>query len=176
MPLPELSDVFMQHNLKQLSQVINYCNPAELSLLRTAILVDTGADIYHNHLNEMLDDELLDKLHEFESAQQALISAIMLNEEDGTSGFVIRGISFTRVFGLLTFIFGAAYVVCITWIPIPEDNIRFADMCSGFILGTVLATIVNFFFGSSSLASTNAKTIYRQASRMPALPTAQEKK
>ena len=43
----------------------------------------------------------------------------------------------------------ALYVFLITFIDIPEDSVRFADTCLGFILGTVIATIINFFYGSS---------------------------
>lgn len=47
-------------------------------------------------------------------------------------------------------IFAFIYIVCITFIAIPQSNIRFADTIIGFLLGTVIATIMNFFFGSSS--------------------------
>lgn len=41
------------------------------------------------------------------------------------------------------------YIFVITFIPIPTPNIRFADTILGFLLGTIIATILNFFFGSS---------------------------
>lgn len=41
------------------------------------------------------------------------------------------------------------YVFAITFIDIPQANVRFADTILGFLLGTVLSTIVFFFFGSS---------------------------
>ena len=41
------------------------------------------------------------------------------------------------------------YIFFITFISIPENNIRFADTILGFLLGTVIATIINFFLGSS---------------------------
>jgi len=42
-----------------------------------------------------------------------------------------------------------AYIGFITFGEIPEANVRFADTILGFILGTVVAQIINFFFGSS---------------------------
>jgi hypothetical protein len=42
-----------------------------------------------------------------------------------------------------------AYVGFITFSIIPEQNVRFADTILGFILGTVVATMLNFWFGSS---------------------------
>lgn len=48
------------------------------------------------------------------------------------------------------------YIFFITFSQIPELNIRFADTILGFLLGTVVATILNFFLGSS--ASSKEKT------------------
>jgi hypothetical protein len=41
------------------------------------------------------------------------------------------------------------YIGCITFSTIPDQNVRFADTILGFILGTVVATLLNFWFGSS---------------------------
>lgn len=44
---------------------------------------------------------------------------------------------------------GAGYMFGITFFPIPESAMRFADTAQGFILGTIIAQVLNFFFGSS---------------------------
>ena len=41
------------------------------------------------------------------------------------------------------------YVAAITFLPLPKENARFADTVLGFILGTVMATPIGFFFGST---------------------------
>lgn len=41
------------------------------------------------------------------------------------------------------------YIGFITFGNIPAANIRFADTILGFLLGTVVATILNFFYGTS---------------------------
>lgn len=46
-------------------------------------------------------------------------------------------------------ILACIYIGFITFGTIPEKNIRFADTILGFILGTVIATIIQFFFGTS---------------------------
>jgi len=43
----------------------------------------------------------------------------------------------------------AVYIGFITFSIIPESNVRFADTILGFLLGTVIATMLNFWFGSS---------------------------
>lgn len=43
----------------------------------------------------------------------------------------------------------AIYIYMITFRTIPTDNVRFADTCLGFILGTLVASIIAYFFGST---------------------------
>ena len=56
---------------------------------------------------------------------------------------------FIYIFATFWSIFAASYIGFITFGHIPEDNQRFADTILGFLLGTVVATILQFFFGSS---------------------------
>jgi hypothetical protein len=56
---------------------------------------------------------------------------------------------FIYIFATFWSIFAAGYIGFITFGTIPEDNQRFADTILGFLLGTVVATILQFFFGSS---------------------------
>ena len=46
-------------------------------------------------------------------------------------------------------LFAMVYIFWITFADIPARNIRFADTILGFLLGTVIAMILQFFFGSS---------------------------
>lgn len=46
-------------------------------------------------------------------------------------------------------IVATVYIAAVTFANIPAPNIRFADTIIGFVLGTVVATIINFFLGSS---------------------------
>jgi hypothetical protein len=41
------------------------------------------------------------------------------------------------------------YLYLITFTNVPEANIRYVDTVVGFLLGTIIATVMNFFFGSS---------------------------
>lgn len=47
-------------------------------------------------------------------------------------------------------IVATVYIFGVTFIEIPASNQRFADTVLGFMLATVVATILNFFLGSSS--------------------------
>jgi hypothetical protein len=72
-----------------------------------------------------------------------------------------NGISRSFVYVLATFwsIVAASYIFMITMVTIPTDNVRFADTVLGFILATVVATILNFFFGSSAGSKAKQDTI-----------------
>lgn len=56
------------------------------------------------------------------------------------------------VYYLATFwsVTGLIYIFLITFGTIPEQNVRFADTILGFLLGTIVSTIINYFFGSST--------------------------
>lgn len=57
---------------------------------------------------------------------------------------------FIYYYALFVTVSTVIYIFAITFGTVPEKNQRFADTVLGFLLGTLLATIVNFFFGSSS--------------------------
>ncbi len=54
--------------------------------------------------------------------------------------------------------FAAGYVTLITFTTIPETSVRFADTILGFVLGTIIASIIAFFFGSSFTSERKAQT------------------
>jgi hypothetical protein len=55
------------------------------------------------------------------------------------------------VYFFITFwsILCAIYIGCITFVDIPDENIRFADTILGFVLGTMVASMFQFLLGSS---------------------------
>ena len=53
----------------------------------------------------------------------------------------------------------AAYIGFITFGVVPEDNVRFADTILGFMLGTLISQIINFFYGSSRSSQMKDETI-----------------
>ena len=57
---------------------------------------------------------------------------------------------FRHLFAIGWSVFGGAYILAITFLSIPATNLRFADTILGFLLGTLITTLINFFYGSSS--------------------------
>lgn len=46
-------------------------------------------------------------------------------------------------------IFAICFIPSLIWLPIPEDNIRFADTILGYVLGTIITGMFAFLLGSS---------------------------
>ena len=56
---------------------------------------------------------------------------------------------FTYYFIAAWTLFAVIFVPCVVFLPIPPDNVRFADTIIGFLLGTVIASTFSFLLGSS---------------------------
>lgn len=48
----------------------------------------------------------------------------------------------------------ALYIAAITFVVIPKGNERIVDTILGFLLGTIISTLVNYFYGTSSSSLT----------------------
>ena len=60
-------------------------------------------------------------------------------------------------------VFASTYIFCVTFMQIPDSSVRLVDTILGFLLGTLIGSIVNFFFGSSkSSADKNALLATKQ--------------
>jgi hypothetical protein len=61
-------------------------------------------------------------------------------------------IHFTYWFAWFWAIVSVMYFFCVTFFPLPPDGVNFANIILGFLLGTAVSTIINFFFGSGDKA------------------------
>ena len=77
-----------------------------------------------------------------DSARKMQIAALQQDDR-----FSKRFVMYLAMFWSLT---AVVYIFLITFTDIPALNVRFADTILGFLLGTVVATILNFFLGSSA--------------------------
>lgn len=84
------------------------------------------------------------------TADARAMQVVALQQDDK---FAKRYVLYLATFWSIT---AVSYIFLITFSSIPETNVRFADTILGFLLGTVVATILNFFLGSS--ASSKEKT------------------
>lgn len=66
---------------------------------------------------------------------------------------------FVLYFAAFWSILAAGFFYSITFIQIPESNIRFADTILGFLLGSIVSQIMQFFYGSSKSSQDKDSTI-----------------
>lgn len=104
-----------------------------------------------DHEEELLKLRVEEKrlgLEELQAYMADTANARDMNKEAMKSDdpVVRRFIYFYAVFWSVA---SALYIGFITFADIPKDNVRFADTILGFLLGTIVATIINFFYGSS---------------------------
>jgi uncharacterized protein YcfJ len=100
-------------------------------------------------LQQELKLRLIDNAHEldklaFDDIKNARAMQIAALQQDDI--FSKRFIYFLAAFWSLV---STAYIFTITFLVIPDQNIRFADTITGFLLGTIVATVIQYFFGSS---------------------------
>ncbi len=149
------SDVLAMNDINLLALAFTWATPEETAILLNYIKQATNLDLTDPVVIHNLDDAQVDKLQKFETSHKSFLLAIIFRQHDAELQeqdkvvFKRRSLGFIRIFGSILIFFALIYIAAITWIPIPADNVRFADTCLGFLLGTVVSTIINFFFGSS---------------------------
>lgn len=100
------------------------------------------------------------KLLEFEERlfeREITLSRLGNEDRQGARNMQIVALNQTDVFAKrFIYYFAAAwsafafvYLFGITFFEVPKDNVRFADTVLGFLLGTVIAGIICFFYGRS---------------------------
>lgn len=102
-------------------------------------------------LNKGLDVERM-YLEDIQSAR--LMQSAALAQDDQFSK------RFVYYFALFWSLCTAVYIGCITFMAIPQENVRFADTILGVLLGTVLGQILSFFYGSSRQSQTKDDTLH----------------
>ena len=131
-----------------------------LPLVKKGIKSLTGIDIESKELTAEEKQKILDSQIEIMKID---FEKLKLEYENTNSARDMQKVSLQQddifskryVYYLATFwsIVAVGYIFLITFISIPEANVRFADTTLGFLLGTIVATIINYFFGSSKSSS-----------------------
>jgi len=117
----------------------------------------TGIDLT---TKKKLSQQDVVKLKEFQQANRDfLIKQIELANEDRANARKMQEVAlnqdswlaknFIYMFASVWSVFAMIYLAMITFYTIPTTSQRFADTILGFLLGTIVSAIIQFFFGSS---------------------------
>lgn len=127
-------------------------------------VVDVAKAVAGSHAVESWTPEQIEKVRQSLLDNEFRIE--QLNAEDRKSARQMQMAALAQddkfskrfVYYLASFwsIFAASYIFGITFFDVPEGSQRFADTCLGFVLGSIISTIITFFYGSSS--GSKAKT------------------
>ena len=140
--------------------VDNLISEIGLPLVKKGIKAVTGIDLESKELTaedkqKIMDSQIeimkidFEKLKlDFDNTNSARDMQKVALQQDDT--FSKRYVYYLATFWSFV---AVGYIFLITFITIPEANIRFADTTLGFLLGTIVATIINYFFGSSKSSS-----------------------
>jgi len=66
---------------------------------------------------------------------------------------------FIYYYAAITTVATFSYIFFVTFWDIPKENLNTANTILGFMLGTFLATLINFFFGSSAGSMAKSKVL-----------------
>lgn len=161
--LTAIGDTLVSLDLDLLSIAISHSTPVDAQRLINDIVQSTQIDLRDPRITSVMTPEHISKLKTFEYNHRTQLLA-MIQESFSKQALQSNRISssskasvFRRILASALIGVSLLYVCAITWIPIPTDNIRFADTILGFLLGTVISTVVNFYFGSSVRQSDLAK-------------------
>ena len=90
-------------------------------------------------------------LADTDSARKMQIAALEQND--------LLSKRFVYWFAIIWSLFAMGFFIAITFADVPEKNLRMADTILGFLIGTAIASVFNFFLGTSMSSRKKDETI-----------------
>lgn len=169
MPLPAFLPPLLAQGLSLLSNAA-LVKGKEWVEQKTGVSLDqplSSEDVLKLRQYEMDHEEELIRLRQEDDKLKATLELAYLedvqNARDLQKAALAQNDLFAKRFIYYLAIFWSVaavlYIGFITFAEIPEANVRFADTILGFLLGTLIATIMNFFYGSSRGSATKGQVL-----------------
>lgn len=144
--LAGLVSTLIQNNLPKVAQAVV---DKGIDYVQEKTGIELKPDMSSDEIKALRDSAMKHEEFKIEQANKNTADAramqvAALKQDDK---FSKRFVMYLAIFWSVT---AVTYIFFITFGSIPENNVRFADTILGFLLGTVVATIINFFLGSSA--------------------------
>lgn len=117
---------------------------------------ETQIDIATSDIWSTLTSAQIDTLQKFETNHRTYLLSIIEKKYE-TDSMMLKKVheqdkdsSFRRKLAVGMLIYSCIFICMIIWIPIPEPQNRYVDYILGFLTGTVVTTVINYFYGNSS--------------------------
>lgn len=110
-------------------------------------------------LKDALRQKLIDNSHELEKLAFADVANARHMQEVALAQVDVFAKRFVYYFAIAWSLFAMIYLLCITFVELPASSQRYADTVLGFLLGTIIATIIGFFYGTSHSSKGKDSTI-----------------
>ena len=117
---------------------------------------ETQIDIKASDIWSSLTPAQIDELQKFETNHRTYLLSIIENKYEADSMMLKKvneqdkDSSFRRKLAVGMLIYSCVFLCMIVWVPIPEPQNRYVDYILGFLTGTVVTTVINYFYGNSS--------------------------
>ena len=124
---------------------------------------DKAAKELVDSVGNAIDKNFTSKEERLEKVNEDRADARSMQENSQKQGFRFSASDYLAFFWSAV---AAAYIFLATFMTIPEANQRIADTITGFLMGTIIAAIINFFFGSSDGSKTKSNQVSGMIERM----------
>lgn len=161
-----IGSILLDKGVNLLGTAVKNTTEAGVAALGDMVKTKTGIDILKEDTVQNLTTEEILQLKQLEVTESENINSTMLeytklmhaNTADARNmqleiiksqdaGWLAK--NFVYVFTIFWSLFSASYILAATFMVIPEANLRLVDTFTGFVLGTIVATMFNYFLGDS---------------------------
>ena len=157
MNLTDIANRLDEYGIHLLAAGIKRADTYEANILLELTLSVVSADISSE--STVFDDKLIKSLKNFETEYRHEIATIALTTQSrgfwDIVGRIIDRFSMAKFFGVLLTAFSCWYIAMITITETPESNNEIKLTILGFVLGTLMQSIISFFLGISGNGSNN---------------------
>lgn len=143
--LPKIADAVTSKGLDYVEEKLGVKLEPDMSPEKLAAVKEAAM----KHEEFMFEQEVKDRNGAREMQQAALAQG-----DSESKNFVYR-------FAWFWSVVSALYFFCVTFLTMPEGSRDFANIILGFLLGTAIASIFNFFYGSSKSSSDKTQAMIK---------------